>query len=214
MCSLAVDLSCWELGQLWREITGLQFSRREWCTWVYVLTSLCGWELCWKKGACFQEMCGATSLWYDFEPPPSINPQPKHSQGDAPCVRLLYEDKTSNYLVEGPPLTEAFFVCLLSTAGQVSFPAASTDTPCPFRSQHRFTTTGGLSRTCSLPINTPLHGKCWGWKEGVASVQGLWYYSMRALNQTALPCVLWPSKWVWEEPLAAGSQRGVCYVIT
>lgn len=61
-----------------------------------VWTSGCGWEWCWRKGACFQEMCGAISLWYDFEPPPAANPQPQSSPGDAPCVQLLHEDKISN----------------------------------------------------------------------------------------------------------------------
>ena len=137
MCSLAVDLSCWKLGQLWPEIAGLQFSWREWCAWVCVLTSVCGWESCWKKGACFQEMCGATSLWYDFELPPSINPQPKSSQGDAPCVLLLYEDKTSNYLVDGPPLTRDF-LCVSpfnSRPGQCSSSKYGHSVPIPVPTQ-------------------------------------------------------------------------------
>lgn len=137
MCSLAVDLSCWKLGQLWPEIVGIQFSWREWCAWVYVLTSVCGWESCWKKGACFREMCDATSLWYDFELPPSINPQAKSSQGDAPCERLLYEDKNSNYLVDGPPLTRSF-LCVSpfnSRPGQFSSSKYGHSVPIPVPTQ-------------------------------------------------------------------------------
>ena len=137
MCSLAVDLSCGKLGQLWPEIAGLPFSWREWCARVYVLTSVCGWEWCWRKGPCVQEMCGATSPWQDFEPPPSINPQAESSQGDAPCVWLLYEDKTSNYPCEGPPLTRAF-LCLSpsnSRPGQFSSSKYGHSVPIPVPTQ-------------------------------------------------------------------------------
>lgn len=74
---------------------------------VCVLASACGWEVCWKKGACSQEMCAATSLSHGFELPARTNPQPESSEGGAPCVRLLGED-ISRYLAEGPPLMQGF----------------------------------------------------------------------------------------------------------
>lgn len=68
----------------------------------------CGWESCWKKGACFQEVCGATSHSYSFDLPPRINPQPERSKKGTPSVWFPYKDNTSNYLPEGPPLTRDF----------------------------------------------------------------------------------------------------------
>lgn len=85
---------------------------------------------------------------------------PRAAQGMLPVCSHFMKIKSPITWLKAQPLQEVVSLCLLSTAGQGSFPAASTDTPCPSQSPHKSTTTVGSSRTCSLPIHTPLLGKC------------------------------------------------------
>lgn len=88
MCSLAVDLSLQETGPIvaWNNRAPI-FLQGAVCLGVCFN---CGWESCWKKGACFQEVCGATSHSYSFDLPPRINPQTWEEQkGHSLCVVSL-----------------------------------------------------------------------------------------------------------------------------
>lgn len=58
-------------------------------------------------------------------------------------------------------------------AGQASFPAASTSTLSPSRSQRKSTTTGGSNRTYSLPINTLCHSLAQSEDQAVQALLGL-----------------------------------------
>lgn len=125
---------------------------------------------------------------------------PRAAQGTLPAMQLPHEDKISNYLVEGPALTGGCLCVSPFTAGQGSFPAASTDTPCPSQSPHKSTTTVGSSRTCSLPTHTPPPGKCWGWDEVVRTQTALHFTFCTSINSPvcwALPLAPLVCFWVF-----------------
>lgn len=130
---------------------------------------------------------------------PAQTHSPGAAQGTLPSCSCFMKIKSPITWLKAQPLQEVVSVCLLSTAGQGSFPAASTDTPCPSQFPHRSTTTVGSSRTCSLPIHTPLPGKCWGWDEGICKQTALYF--------ALCTCINFPV--CWALPLAVGSQVGV-----
>lgn len=111
---------------------------------------------------------------------------PRAAQGMLPVRSCLMKIKSPMSWLKAQPLQEVVSLCLLSTGGRGSFPAASTDTPCPSQSPHRSTTTGGLSRTCSLPTLTPPPGKCWGWHQGLCKQTALHFH----FCTSKFPCVL------------------------